>query len=191
MSQGTLSTDEKLDKVLRYLNEKYTEAHKITITEFENGSSVTSIPPGFKTGAYREDMEIYGAIRKEYMEDLFAQIPLILTFLRDEGYVTEHSEPHWGHKVKYRITFKGINFIENGGYRKKNRKDKLKFFFEEWAKYLFWVPLIISAISTYFAGANYYRNAAKIDDVNRRLDSFVVRMPVMSIDKNTIIQSKK
>ena len=189
MSKQTLSTDEKLDKVLIYLNEKYVEAHKVTINEYPDGSSSASVPNYFKTGAFREDMEIYGAIRKEYMEDLFAQIPLILSFLKDEGYVTEHKEASLGNKVKYRITFKGIDFIENGGFRKKSEIDRNKEWWDINAKRLFWLPMGISALSLLatlgIAGWNHSKDISKeqLKTIQETVDSIVKTPRVKYVGK--------
>lgn len=141
--------DKELDSILKWLlyfvnNDKYTEVEFLPAVDIVTYSN--------KNVTIEELNESDTILYFTTGTNNYSEAHLLLQHLKEEGYVDEDfSNPN-----QYRINLKGIIFINNGGYRKqrklnklKEENEKVKDFFNKLNIFVIIILTIVSLFMTY------------------------------------------
>lgn len=124
MALKELSTNEKLDAVLRYLNDEYSK----TFVKVDKDGSVEHGKP-IKKGYLKTELEISLGISFREQAENIDELKLILEYLCEvEHYISKEKE---NSEDNYRILYAGKVFIEADGYTEQKRLLTEK---QEWDK---------------------------------------------------------
>lgn len=116
-----LSTNEKLDAVLRYLNDEYTKSFIKPITV---GTTTTFAISHNKVGYFKNKQQISIGVSFGESAEHIDELSLILEYLEEvEHYIARLGKDKDPYTV-YRIIYEGKVFIENGGYAGRAKAEK-------------------------------------------------------------------
>lgn len=146
-----MTTLQKADAVLKFLNDSYKERAVIKHT-IEDGTNVYSANPHEFQKHWKDYIEIWVSTFRDRNSVDTKEIQALISFLVKEKYVTvEDISLTDKNAWKYTITFAGKIFIEGGGYVGQNEKnDRLNKLATRQDSFNFWLVLatIASAIGS-------------------------------------------